>query len=30
VTMTDDVRNIEVALSGIAEHWHPHRLTSVR
>ncbi|WP_197061093.1 cupin domain-containing protein [Microbacterium mangrovi] len=25
--MTDDVRNIETALSAITEHWHPRRLT---
>ena len=27
--MADDVRNIHDALSTIAEHWQPHRLTSV-
>lgn len=27
--MTDDVRNVHEALSVIAEHWQPHRLTSV-
>ena len=27
--MTTDVRNIDTALAAIAEHWQPHRLTSV-
>lgn len=27
--MTDDVRNVQTALSTITEHWQPHRLTSV-
>ncbi|SDL70026.1 cupin domain-containing protein [Microbacterium azadirachtae] len=27
--MTDDVRNVNEALSAIGEHWQPHRLTSV-
>lgn len=27
--MTDDVRNVQSALSTITEHWQPHRLTSV-
>ncbi|WP_341976430.1 cupin domain-containing protein [Microbacterium sp. LWO13-1.2] len=27
--MSDDVRNVETALSTISEHWQPHRLTSV-
>ncbi|MDJ1114195.1 cupin domain-containing protein [Microbacterium dauci] len=27
--MTDDVRNVHEALSAIAEHWQPHRLTSI-
>jgi mannose-6-phosphate isomerase-like protein (cupin superfamily) len=27
--MTDDVRNVHEALAAIAEHWQPHRLTSV-
>ncbi|REJ06310.1 cupin domain-containing protein [Microbacterium bovistercoris] len=27
--MTDDVRNVQEALSTITEHWQPHRLTSL-
>lgn len=27
--MTDDVRNVDDALASIAEHWQPHRLTSI-
>lgn len=27
--MSDDVRNVNQALSKITEHWQPHRLTSV-
>lgn len=27
--MTHDVRNVHEALSAIAEHWQPHRLTSI-
>ncbi|MDR2998693.1 MAG: cupin domain-containing protein [Microbacterium sp.] len=27
--MTDDVRNVQEALSTFTEHWQPHRLTSV-
>lgn len=27
--MSEDVRNVHEALSAIAEHWQPHRLTSV-
>lgn len=27
--MSDDVRNVVVALSQVAEHWQPHRLTSI-
>ncbi len=27
--MSDEVRNVQVALSMIAEQWQPHRLTSI-
>ncbi len=27
--MSDDVRNVQTALSTIAEQWQPHRLTSI-
>lgn len=27
--MADEVRNIDEALSAIADHWQPHRLTSI-
>lgn len=27
--MTDDVRNVQQALASFAEHWQPHRLTSI-
>jgi mannose-6-phosphate isomerase-like protein (cupin superfamily) len=27
--MTDGVRNVDQALAAVAEHWQPHRLTSI-
>lgn len=27
--MTDDVRNVQQALSAVSEYWQPHRLTSI-
>lgn len=27
--MSDDVRNVQAALSQIPEYWQPHRLTSI-
>ena len=27
--MSDDVRNVQTALSQISGHWQPHRLTSI-